>query len=103
MATIDKTYKLEICTDCYMYAHGVLEESEYCDTGKIATIEQSFEQFGQYLVDTNHSEYCEPDSDDQCICNEASFSWYACHTCGSSLGGDRHSVVILTGAQALSV
>ena len=96
MATIDKTYKLEICTDCYMYAHGVLEESEYCDTGKIATIEQSFEQFGQYLVDTNHSEYCEPDSDDQCNCNEASFSWYACHTCGSSLGGDRHSVVILT-------
>ena len=97
MAIRDQTYKLEICTDCYMYANGVLEESEDCDASKIATIERSFEQFGdRYIVGTNHSEYCEPDIDDQCNCAEASFSWYACHVCGAQLGGDRHSVVILT-------
>ena len=96
MATIENTYEMSICTDCYMYANGVLEESEDCDASKIATIERSFEQFGQYLFETDHSEYCEPDSDNQCNCNEASFSWYACDTCNSSLGGDRHSVVILT-------
>jgi len=97
MATIDKTYKLEICTDCYMYAHGVLEEGpEDFEVPHIAR-SQAFEQFGQYLIETDHSEYCESDADDQCgCCHEASFSWYACHVCGVQLGGDRHSVVILT-------
>jgi len=95
MVTIENTYKLEICTDCYMYAHGVLEESEDFEVPHIAR-SQAFEQFGRYLVETNHSEYCLPDADDQCNCNEVSFSWYACHTCGLQLGGDRYDVLILT-------
>ena len=77
-----------------MYANGVLEDVANMEV--LDNIERSFDQFGRYLVETDHSEYCKPDSDDQCNCNEASFSWYACHTCGSSLGGDRHSVLILT-------
>ena len=94
MATIDQTYKLEICTDCYMYAHGVLEESEDFEIPHIDR-PQAFEQFGQYLVETHHDIGTCSD-DDQCNCNEVSFSWYACHVCGVQLGGDRHSVLILT-------
>lgn len=95
MTTIENTYKLEICTDCYMYAHGVLEESEHCNADKISGINQAFEQFGQYLVETHHDIGICSD-DDQCNCAEASFSRYACHTCNDSLGGDRYDVLILT-------
>jgi hypothetical protein len=105
MATIDQTYEMSICTDCYFFAHGVLEESEDFETPHISRA-QAFEQFGRFLIETNHSEFvtfsreiigsCEPDSDDPCNCNEASFSWYACDVCGVQLGGNRHSVVILT-------
>ena len=100
MATRDQTYKLEICTDCYMFAHGVLEEPEDFEVPHISRA-QAFKQFGDmYIVGTNHDNEITGDrrcrNDDECCCDEPGFSWNACHTCGMQLGGDRHSVVILT-------
>lgn len=32
------------------------------------------------------------DNGDECNCEVKTFSWSACHVCGSNLGGERHAV-----------
>lgn len=47
-----------------------------------------------------HSDECTPaDRDAGCDCETQPFSWQACDTCGSNLGGARHAVTWLADVQ----
>ena len=84
------------CGDCYMYAH-YGDETFGDDTtpDMRRDIVGAFDKLGDAIIGDAHNDDCRSDTGD-CTCYETHFSWAPCDLCGSTLGGDRHDVTIVS-------
>lgn len=86
-----------ICTDCMMLlANGEAppEMSEEETAAWLASIDDETEMTPGLLAE-EHDEDCPNHGGWQgveCSCERQEFSWSACDSCGSHLGGERHAV-----------
>lgn len=82
---VKKVAELEICADCYYWAHYGWEEGASYPEGWGGPTEPLLLQ----AVTVEHLCGCEQEEPPAC---SGHFSWAACVGCGSSLGGTRFAV-----------
>lgn len=73
---MDTTYDLRICVDCAML-HANADTSGVDDPSRLAEVLAGLEDYPFVIVGEHHG-----------------FSWSACDTCGSRLGGDRFTATL---------
>lgn len=93
-----------VCVDCYEVHHGVREEGrEAPDREPLNLIPEDAEVTAGLLWE-EHSDDCPNRRAEQsiveCDCEQITFTWAACHGCGSTLGGAREALTIWTGEEA---
>lgn len=88
-----------ICTDCMiLLANGdtPVDMSEEETATWLDSL--SDDEMTPGLVSEEHDEDCPNHHDEwkgeECYCERQEFSWSACDSCGSKLGGERHAVTI---------
>ena len=85
------------CIDCYMGAHGILEDADTIAT-YADTVARVARDNAPLTIDITPGGACEQWEDEEhvgnCECNSVAFSYSPCELCLSSLGGTRHAVTL---------
>jgi hypothetical protein len=97
---------LWVCVDCYLDSQGMLDpkEAESADPPTLALVDDGAELTAG-LIAEEHDDECpvwlgDPDRPDvpvagaECECERITFTWSACHGCGSTLGGSREALTV---------
>ena len=109
-------YTLDACVDCIAYvANGTVPEDRptladdiLANLGPTDMLHlvnaEGCNEAGEFFTDENDEEI-DPDHPDYDLVREDWFSWSACECCGSTLGGNRNRLAVLTaddpGAEAI--
>jgi hypothetical protein len=93
--TTTTTTTASICVDCYMFAHYDDETFGSDETPDMRRdIVAGFETLDDAIIGDAHHGH--DDYSHDCTCYEPYFSWMPCDICGSTLGGNRHDVDIVS-------
>lgn len=112
-STIEYSSDLDICDDCLMliangggdqvepswcpdnagdrpYDYVCSGDCEAAAAAHAAAVELNWPDPWHLDIGARECEYCSGEDEEDC---EPWFSWHACHTCGSRLGGNRHHAI----------
>lgn len=101
MTKIQDATLLWVCTDCYLTHHGYDEHElgTTPDREPLSLIPDDAEVTAGMLAEEHECakrEDYEAHRDEECECEQLTFTWSACDGCGSTLGGSRDALTMWT-------
>lgn len=83
-----------VCTDCYFAHHGIENDDYTPDEIPWNRWEGDPAEITSGMMRAEHDSECDPEN--ECECEQQTFSWSQCDGCGSMLGGAREAFTYWT-------